>query len=968
MSAADAAPAAQLPRTQVWISLDPGAHVLSGKSTILLPRNRVYWIRVKNLRITRILLGGKPIRPEIENGRLRILTVGKTERVEISFRAVFPPGEETSRGGYLGAREGLLFGNWFPAPEGLSYYTLSVTVPASLKVITSAEKLTVKTRKRRKVYTFVLNHPTPPPPLIYGPYEYYYRKHGRLIVALYLRHPDPDLAQAYLKKTLQYLDQYEQLLGPLPYRRLSIVEINREVGEAYPTLIFFGEKVIRLPFILDTSLPHEILHQWFGCGVYPRKANWSEGLVTYLADWKQAEKRGRGLSYRKDLLISHETWCQGKDPFPLSLFVARTDRCSQAVGYGKGAYFFYMLRQKVGDRVFYEALRDFLSRYLYQEADWEDLKQVFSEHYRRDLSAFFQQWVERTGEPSLHLSKRYLLKENHTYRLGLTLYQDPPYYHLRVPLWIKGGEERKLEVELSGPRKDLEVTLKAPPEEVLLDPEYRLWRKLDADELPPNLGLILASRGKVWVRRMDWPVYRPLIHLLRRRGYRVVWDKLPPGGPGPENWVFLGEIPPDLTFLFHGKGFPRGVYLEVARHPYRNKGAFLFFRATDAGEIRRILPRLEYYWRYQSLYFREGRLLEKIRLPGENGIRLLLSTEVTGLPLKDLLPLKEILRRISLYRVILIGEEHDRYEHHLTELEVIKSLTALGHRVAVGMEMFQRPFQKYLDLFVAGELTEKELLEKTEYFKRWNMDWKLYRPILLYARKKGLPVLALNAPSELVKKVSRSGLEGLSVEEKASLPEMDLNNPSYRAFLYRIYREHRDFAVRFPKFDYFYEAQILWDETMADTAARWLREHPDYQLVLLAGKGHIMYGFGIPSRLKRRGITSLVTLVLGGNERITSGFADYILYPEPAREPFSARLGVWLEETKEGLKVARVSPGSPAQKAGLKKGDLLLEADGERLKDVATLKIILTFKKKGDTMKLTYRRGEKTLEAEVKFE
>ncbi|WP_297057404.1 hypothetical protein, partial [Thermosulfurimonas sp.] len=94
LNAAKAAPTGQLPRTQVWISLDPGAHVLSGKSTILLPRNRVYWIRVKNLRITRILLGGKPIRPEIENGRLRILTVGKPERVEISFRAVFPPGEE----------------------------------------------------------------------------------------------------------------------------------------------------------------------------------------------------------------------------------------------------------------------------------------------------------------------------------------------------------------------------------------------------------------------------------------------------------------------------------------------------------------------------------------------------------------------------------------------------------------------------------------------------------------------------------------------------------------------------------------------------------------------------------------------------------------------------------------------------------------------------------------------------------
>ncbi|MBX6423036.1 ChaN family lipoprotein [Thermosulfurimonas sp. F29] len=897
--------------------------------------------------------------------------MGKTEKLEILFRGIFPPAEWKERGGFLGIREGLLFGTWFPSPEGLAYYTLTVELPAGLKAISSAERLAIKTLKRRRIYTFILNHPAPPPPLVYGKYEYYYRTRGSLTVALYLKKPDPELAENYLKRSLAYIEEYKNLLGAFPYRRLSIVEISKELGEAYPTLIFFGERVLRLPFIPETSLPHEILHQWFGCGVYPRKANWSEGLVTYLGDWRQAEKRGKGVRYRKDLLIAHETWCGNEDLFPLSRFIRRTNRCAQAIGYGKGAFLFYMLEQKLGRRVFQESLREFVNRFLFKEADWDDLERTFSARAGHDLSPFFQEWVERKGEPVLHLAKRYLFRdEKGKYRLGLTLYQDPPFYRLRVPIVIKGsGKDIHTQIEISGIRKDFELSLNFSPEEVLLDPEYTIWRKLEDSEIPPTLGLILSSGGKVVISREKWPVYRPLVHYFQHLGYRVTWKTFTESELSNENVIFMGQKPGVLNFLFeNNRELKPGFYLEVSKSPYYPGKALLFVRATEAEEIKRVLPRLEHLWRYKRLLFRQGRLLEKVRSEGENGIRLPLSTETTGLPLKDLLPLQEIIRRIGLYRVILIGEEHDRYEHHLTQLEIIRTLYREGHRLAIGLEMFQQPFQKYLDLFIAGSINEKEFLKKTEYFKRWRFDWKLYRPIVLFARRNGIPLVALNVPSELTKKVAQSGLEGLSLEEKASLPEMKLDNPSYRAYLFKIYQKHREFIKRFPKFEYFYEAQILWDEGMAEAAYRWLQAHPDYQLVILAGKGHIMYGFGIPSRLKRRGIRSLVTLVLGGNERISSGFADFILYPEPAKRPFTARLGVWIKKEKTGVKIVQVEEKSPAAKAGLKKGDIILRADGEAISGVEDLRLILTFKDKGDSVKITYLRGEKEYTTTVRFQ
>jgi len=952
------------------VRIDPATHTISGRSLIELPRNRVNWIRVNNLILTRVVLGGHSIRPEVEKGRIRLLTVGKKERLEISFRGRFPlEGWNKSRV-WLGTEEGLLFGNWFPAPENLAYYTLTVELPRNLKAVSVAEKLEVKIRGKRRIYTFVFNHPGPSPPLVYGKYEYYYRTRQGLTVALYLKKPDPELAGTYLQRTMAYIEEYERLLGNLPYRRLSIVEISREAGEAYPTLIFFGEKVLRLPFIPDTSLPHEILHQWFGCGVYPKEANWSEGLVTYLGDWRQAEKKGQGLVYRKDLLLARETWCRGEAPFPLSRFRHRIDRCSQAVGYGKGAFLFYTLHRNLGDDVFFQALRDFVQKFRYQEADWKDLERTFSARSARDLSSFFREWVNQKGAARLRLAKRYLFKdEKGGYRLGLTLYQDPPFRHLSVPLLIKGAGQKLLQkVNLSGARQEVELSLDFPPKEVLLDPEYVLWRELSGTEIPPHLGMVFSSAGHIYIRRKDWPVYRPLVHYFRRLGYRIIWWEGTPPEIADENLIFLGEKPEILNFLFRKEpSFKKGLYLEINKNPYYPKKALLFVRATEAEEIERVINRLKHLWRAQRLLFREGRILEKFRASGENGIKLLLASETTGLPLKALLPLEEIVRRIGLYRVILVGEEHDRYEHHLAQLEIIKRLYREGHRLAIGMEMFQQPFQKYLDQFLAGTIDEKEFLKKTEYFKRWRFDWNLYRPIVLFARRNGIPLIALNVPSELTQKVARSGLEGLSLEEKASLPEIDLNNPSYRAYLYKIYRKHREFTKRFPKFEYFYEAQTLWDEGMAETAYRWLKKHPDYQLVILAGKGHIMYGFGIPSRLKRRGIRSLVTLVLGGNERISSGFADFILYPEPVKRPFTARLGVWIEKEEKGLKIVRVEEKSPAAQAGLKEGDIILEADGEPISSVEDLRLILTFKKKGDSIKITYLHKDKEQTTIVKF-
>ncbi|MDP3260994.1 MAG: ChaN family lipoprotein, partial [Thermodesulfovibrionales bacterium] len=217
----------------------------------------------------------------------------------------------------------------------------------------------------------------------------------------------------------------------------------------------------------------------------------------------------------------------------------------------------------------------------------------------------------------------------------------------------------------------------------------------------------------------------------------------------------------------------------------------------------------------------------------------------------DLKTLKDVINSISNKRVIYTGEQHNQFAHHDIQLKVIKGLHAKNKRLAVGMEMFQRPFQGTLDDYIAGRISEKEFLKKSEYFKRWAFDYNLYKPILDFAREEKIPVVALNIRHEITGKVSKSGLASLSDEEKKEIPgQMDFSDNEYRDRLMKVFKMHQD--AKDWNFDFFYQSQILWDETMSMSIYEFSKKNPDYQMVVVAGNGHIQYGSGIPKRTFRR--------------------------------------------------------------------------------------------------------------------
>ena len=99
----------------------------------------------------------------------------------------------------------------------------------------------------------------------------------------------------------------------------------------------------------------------------------------------------------------------------------------------------------------------------------------------------------------------------------------------------------------------------------------------------------------------------------------------------------------------------------------------------------------------------------------------------------DQLPtLSEVLTQLDDARVILVGEKHTRYDHHLVQLEILKYLHQQNPDLVVGVEWFQQPFQQHLDDYIAGDISEREMLNLTEYFDRWSYNYRLYQPKLHY--------------------------------------------------------------------------------------------------------------------------------------------------------------------------------------------------------------------------------------------
>lgn len=251
--------------------------------------------------------------------------------------------------------------------------------------------------------------------------------------------------------------------------------------------------------------------------------------------------------------------------------------------------------------------------------------------------------------------------------------------------------------------------------------------------------------------------------------------------------------------------------------------------------------------------------------------------QIVDLSAGEVIPFGTFIDRISSKELIFVGEVHDNPEHHLIQVQILQALMAKAEHIDLAMEFFQHPDQTALDRYIQGETEEEEFLKEVGWKKGWGFDYSFYRPLMMLARQNGSRVLAINAPKEIVKKVAQNGLESLDQSERDQIArEIGLNNEAHRDYLREIYEQHAHGSLK--QFEYFYEAQCVWEDTMAQNIADFLIKEKG-KMIVFAGNGHIVNKFGIPDRTITRHPVSMVTIMpyaLYGTEEIDKGIADYV--------------------------------------------------------------------------------------------
>ncbi|MBN2282093.1 MAG: M20/M25/M40 family metallo-hydrolase [Candidatus Marinimicrobia bacterium] len=373
-------------------------------------------------------------------------------------------------------------------------FNLKTTVPESWNVVSQGTRTEHLLWDGKKQITWEADKPMEEVYLIAAQFTEYHKRAGNVDVMAFLRTPDENLANKYLETTAQYLIMYENLIGKYPFTKFALIENFWETGYGMASFTLLGPQVIRFPFILHSSYPHELLHNWWGNSAYVDfdSGNWCEGLTVYMADHLIAEQRGAADDYRRSTLQKFTDYVNPETDFPLIKFLSRYDAASEAIGYGKSMMMNNMLRNEVGDELFKKGYQKFYQDNKYKFASFDDIRVAFETVSNKDLKAFFKQWTERKSAPELALKN--VKSDDGRIAFNLEQIQPEDPFVLKVPVFfIFDNNVEKKWVEMTGRNQAYSFDFPSQPTQILVDPQYEVFRRLHHNEIPPALSKLFGS-------------------------------------------------------------------------------------------------------------------------------------------------------------------------------------------------------------------------------------------------------------------------------------------------------------------------------------------------------------------------------------------------------------------------------------------------------------------------------------------
>ncbi len=990
---ASVAPAAGIEKSNYELSLSfiPEQGRLIGTSKITIEPNQNLSFFFHDLEVTGSLL-------KDENGRehellpiqdvLMLPASEKSRTLYISYTKTIPGTSQKDVDNLISPEGISLNSNWYPLPEKPMRFQVIATLPDHFSAVMEADSFPLKQQGNTVNATF--STPVTSIHFTAGPYsiEKQLVRPGLFVYSMFFIE-DKDLAAEYRQAAASYINRYESEIGPYPFNHYVIVANRLPTGYSMPTFTLLGQMVLRLPFIKDTSLGHEIVHSWFGnaVGVNLSQGNWCEGLTSFLADHAYRNEKGEGVADRLESITRYLSYVHKDSAIPLAAFTSASHNqpmaeARRAVGYERGALFFHELRIKIGSKAFRDSLRRFYIDNYGKNATWDDLQRSFEAVTETDLETFFSERLERKYIPELKVENINVDYSNNQISLTFDLLQQSPEpFSLIVPVQIKTmSSTLNVKVTITQIKTKVYIPADQLPLEFTIDPEHDFLRDVAKKDLPAVWSRFMGSEKKLVIlaKESDRSLYQSFFNTLEKKDLTITTAaKVTNLMLSSNDLLFLGLDQAPSRALFGLPDRPDQAFsLDVRRNPLDQSHVAVLVSSSGKDQTDAASRRISHYGKYSYLEFQNGHIVKKETQTTEPDLRFILEELPDGGATTSLSRFEVVIEKLTDARVIYIGEDHTSFADHLLQLRIIEALYKKNPKLAIGMEMFPASSQPVLDKYtLSGEMSdERTFLKKSNYYDVWRFDYRFYRDILRFARKKHLPTVALNLDRRIVSEVFRSGgTDSLSKEELGSLPvDRNLDMKGYSERLSLMHDVHIQGSHGSGAESGFIQAQGLWDETMAKNIATFLIKHQDYQIVVLAGSQHTRKDSGIPPRVARRlpvKQASILNIYDDNAPADLAQVADFFFLASPAELPESPKIGIVLTTEKEDnrtfQKISQFSPHSKAEASGLLIGDILKEVNGYAISDMADLRVALFDTKAGETIDIKVVRKKEGVKQEL---
>ncbi|WP_447969135.1 M1 family metallopeptidase [Nitrospira sp. M1] len=554
------------------MTLQPTTHSLTIEDTITFPEATIFPDTLeltlnKNLVIDEIQLNDsviqlqeitkQPHSPSDVEHRLQIALVDSqvktsSHTIKVRYHGMiddhpkgapglrFTKPDETT--GYIGP-EGVYLTSetqWYPTvPHALATFQVTSTVPSGWETVTQGKEVSHTVTDDETTSTWNITQKSEALTLVANHFVKQKKAWQGITIATYLFPEDAELADQYLEATIQYLEMYTKLLGPYPFSKFAVVENFFPAGIGLPSYTLLGDRIIKRGYTQPYSLGHEIVHSWFGNSVFNHfsDGNWVEGLTTYLSNYYYEEVHASAetaLQKRQQMFFEYNLYGTTPQEYPVRQFHHKETRIDNAIGYQKTAMLFHMLRQEIGDTHFFTGIRTLVKEWTGKHADWNTIQKIFSDIAGKDLSWFFEQWVEQTGAPSLNIEQTHVQEDPEypgQFLVNATIVQQQPVYRLRLPavLYLADGTTFDTIITLNDHVQTVSLSAPSLPTRLVIDPDFMVLRRIPRAQLPPMLNAWVTDQHQaIYVDKTSstatQEAYQPVLYRLQSQGSPVMTE------------------------------------------------------------------------------------------------------------------------------------------------------------------------------------------------------------------------------------------------------------------------------------------------------------------------------------------------------------------------------------------------------------------------------------------------------------